>query len=1323
MLTTIPLSKWMSSRWAFASTSRQEIVSRKSIWSQQVENVYKGQYKGSGAETSQKKSRPNANNIYLENAAAIAFLLLEQILTIKETSGSVIELDSITVTVEIIQLRQGGKKITEDLNGKEDGHLHELCIIKFVNVVLHTNQDQRQPTFFQSLGAILLKLFLRQELLPNWGEFLPREEDDEPCEGGGYDDAEFESAMLKALSILDDEGEPRLVQRQKQQRQNNVESQSFSRIHNQYSVLPTSICRLISDLIDGPSRTKTSFASLNDVLDDLEQMATEPDTFLHEPTRTDVKLNFGNELYGRKEEVSQIIDIANDVSSRRETGPLELVSIEGYSGSGKSFLVRQVGHYLSSKGWIFIQGKFDRMRQRDSFSVVTSAFESFCGILQEMKARGNQNDLEYCSQVSTSVMDALGHTGVAYLCQIIPSLKKILDQDSGSDSDTNPFDSLNEGLDLAIIQTADEALMSQRKREYSLCVFVEAILGVGRKLLLFYDDLQWADASTLGFFRKLLKHLADRNKPRKNIMFAQSFRDDEFQDTEVLTSSIESCDSVNITKIKLVGFSKRALSDILSPVFGLPRRITSPLSEIIHQKTMGNIFFVIEFTKTLASPDKKIVTFSLSKRRWIWDTDTISVMTISDGVAGLLLKKLLRVEKSILDSLIIASCFGSQMNTFVMELLNGMRGVADIVQNLDAAVNEGLLEKAGPLFMFAHDSIQQSVYELTPKDELIKLHVDIGLMLISKGAHASRDMIEEIFLFALSHINMALPKCTSSNTAIEFTPSQHIVFAKLNLKAGQKAVNGKSNFSLAEVHLKAGISFLLRDSWKDQYDLTLQLFEEYANVLFVQRNLEEMHLHVEIILKNAKCIGDKIKAHELMISVLTLKGSTSEALDHAKSVLDSLGFPFPSSIVSETVLGVLKSLSSTTITFTPDHLRSFPLMTEKIPLQAMKIMSAVHMPYSFSDPAMFQMMACQMMQLTIKHGLCVESAEAFSNFGYCLISLSRDYEAGYRAGQLALVILDRFKATKRVAKVHFLIYGFLSVWKDPLQSTVEGLQYAVNMGLLEGDYESALFDQVVLNRQMFIAGYMLSVVRDRLLSLCRDMMYDKQRNVFFSGFNPVLADLYFVMSLTGETEDEVSSIFGITREENVEQLMAQYSASNNAPLVQLVYYHRLAKSFLFRDYDAALECCEQYDNYTLTRNLLRVTDIVATLFWGLSSMILSRRRKQSELMAKGEECLLKMQYWAKLGSKWNAENKALLLEAEYHFANGDNAKAETAYEQSIRSAHEHKFIHEEAIANELYGIFCVERGDMYKGNEHLEIARGLYNQWGAKKKAAAIFPL
>ena len=236
-------------------------------------------------------------------------------------------------------------------------------------------------------------------------------------------------------------------------------------------------------------------------------------------------------------------------------------------------------------------------------------------------------------------------------------------------------------------------------------------------------------------------------------------------------------------------------------------------------------------------------------------------------------------------------------------------------------------------------------------------------------------------------------------------------------------------------------------------------------------------------------------------------------------------------------------------------------------------------------------------------------------------------------------------------------------------------------------------------------------------------MYGKSKRKVLSGFNPVLGDLYSVISLTGETEDEVYSILGVSFEENEKKLLERYSATKNAPFLHIVYYHRLVKSFWYRNYESAVEYCEKCTTLGGANNLLRITDINALFFGGLSSLILSRKKKQKELMAQGEDSLSRMQNWAQLGCKWNAENKALLLEAEVYFAKGDSAKAKNAYERSLVSAHKHKFIHEEALAYELYGIFCVEEGNLCDGNDMLEKARELYDQWGAKKKAGFIFPL
>jgi len=87
-------------------------------------------------------------------------------------------------------------------------------------------------------------------------------------------------------------------------------------------------------------------------------------------------------------------------------------------------------------------------------------------------------------------------------------------------------------------------------------------------------------------------------------------------------------------------------------------------------------------------------------------------------------------------------------------------------------------------------------------------------------------------------------------------------------------------------------------------------------------------------------------------------------------------------------------------------------------------------------------------------------------------------------------------------------------------------------------------------------------------------------------------------------------------------------------------------------------------------------------------------------------------------NKWTFENKYMLLQAELHYLNQDYKAAGEAYLASIECANAHKFTHEEAMAYELFGVFCLENNRSEVGMECLHTAVERYQQWGASSKAA-----
>lgn len=89
-----------------------------------------------------------------------------------------------------------------------------------------------------------------------------------------------------------------------------------------------------------------------------------------------------------------------------------------------------------------------------------------------------------------------------------------------------------------------------------------------------------------------------------------------------------------------------------------------------------------------------------------------------------------------------------------------------------------------------------------------------------------------------------------------------------------------------------------------------------------------------------------------------------------------------------------------------------------------------------------------------------------------------------------------------------------------------------------------------------------------------------------------------------------------------------------------------------------------------------------------------------------------MKEWA-VHSDWNCKNKLLLMEAEYYNTTKDFDQATVCYEASIKAACEHKFIHEEALASELAGVFFLKIGQYEKAHFYFNRSVDCYLEWGA----------
>lgn len=258
-------------------------------------------------------------------------------------------------------------------------------------------------------------------------------------------------------------------------------------------------------------------------------------------------------------------------------------------------------------------------------------------------------------------------------------------------------------------------------------------------------------------------------------------------------------------------------------------------------------------------------------------------------------------------------------------------------------------------------------------------------------------------------------------------------------------------------------------------------------------------------------------------------------------------------------------------------------------------------------------------------------------------------------------------------------------------------------------------------RPLCLQYYVFTCVRFILTFLFCFQMFDKQEKKFGAFFYQSLGDLYAILSLTGEPDDQVASMF-VSRQECEKEMLHIYSATKNTSVLQLFYYHRLLQAFAAKDYEAALKYSDEYDKVG-TGMISRITDVVSVFLSGVIGFAMARKTNQAAMFEIGERRRMQLQLWSDHGSRWNAENKALLLQAEKCYTQGSFDEAKSFYEASAKSAKEHKFIHDEALAYELNGNFHIETGDLENGKELLKKAQSTYVEWGAMKIASDVLPL
>eukprot|EP00957_Ditylum_brightwellii_P029426 2224485-Ditylum_brightwellii.AAC.1 len=192
-------------------------------------------------------------------------------------------------------------------------------------------------------------------------------------------------------------------------------------------------------------------------------------------------------LLGRKEEIKTICAcLGRAMQPEKQTK--EVVMISGYSGTGKSSLAFNLKEIVNSAKGLgaFVTGKFGQYQSGEPLSAISQAFGELCHKI--LSSNANKKDgSSLCDEIEEALLSELQNE-VSLLITIIPDLAEIITSKNPPTKTSN--------------KTTSGA--RQTGMNYALRVFTRVMSSYFSPLVLFFDDLQWADVLSLEIIELLI---------------------------------------------------------------------------------------------------------------------------------------------------------------------------------------------------------------------------------------------------------------------------------------------------------------------------------------------------------------------------------------------------------------------------------------------------------------------------------------------------------------------------------------------------------------------------------------------------------------------------------------------------------------------------------------------------------------------------------------------------------------------------------------------------------------------------------------------------
>jgi predicted ATPase/signal transduction histidine kinase/tRNA A-37 threonylcarbamoyl transferase component Bud32 len=1005
------------------------------------------------------------------------------------------------------------------------------------------------------------------------------------------------------------------------------------------------------------------------------------------PGEKDISFKFclTQKLFGREKETEILINKFEKVKN----GSTEIILLAGYSGIGKTSLFQELFRLKRGTEFkknlepipYFCKGKFEQFSRNIPYSAISQA----CSVIINQILKENEEELKLWSD---KLNKALGGNA-RLIIDLVPELEKII----GNQPALNELNSKE----------------SQNRFQITFVNFIKVFARPESPVIFFLDDMQWSDSASLQLLQNII--LSDINY----FLLLGAYRDNEVNENHSLMIAINDIEKIMpVTTIYLQPLSELQVKQIIDFTLKNNSLDTSSLANLVFRKSSGNPFFTNEILKSIY--DKEILSFNFKSNRWAWSQEKLENLDVSENVISLILEKFKQCSSDANELLRITSCLGSRftLKTLVIlidkplgTIINALKEV--MIFDAIIPVNHGATdwqllnnEILNPIllnteFRFQHDKVQQAAYLLNEKQDLKYLHISIGRLLFKKLTKNEIDakIIEIVEQF--NHGKLLIKKVV-----------EKLELAFLNLEAGKKA-RASAAYRPAMEYFKEGIGILPVTAWKNNYQLTFELFKSFSECAYICGEFEIAEENAKILINKSLTNIEKAEIYYIQSVQYTTIQKLESAVEALKTGLSLLGVNLPGEYTQDLIIQQLQeiqiNLEGRKI---KDLINENEISSNENKLIA-KLLQGIFLPaYSLGLKNLLAYFILKGINLCLLNGNVPESAYIFNGYAHLTGHIFADLKTANEIGELSLALIEKFDDAKSKAVNLFTNISFVQFWNKRPQEVVKNYKKVIETGLQTGDliYTSYACTNIIPWDNSLSLAEAIESGR-KYLKLVKSFRFQDSIDV-----------AYIFQNLRLNFIGETNSLFSLSSNAfNEEETLLRLKLTKNNLVTALYHIYKIQPCFYFENYELARYHVTEADKVIeALSGQAHMVDFTlfsfltySALYPGLSSV---EKKPALEML---ENYLVQMTVWSD-NMPANFEHLKVLMQAEIASLKKKIMEADELYQKAIYLSEKNSFMQHEALANELAAKHWQKNKKENFSQVYLKNACYSYEIWGATAK-------